>query len=349
MSGIFISYRREDSTPYARLLSEDLGDHFGSQLVFRDVDTMGPGVDFPTAIAAAVNECDVLLALIGDRWLTAELGGRRRLDDENDYVRLEIQAALDRGILVVPVLLEGTRMPSRDELPEPLGKLANRNAHRLTDETWKYGVERLVAALRPLVTPPPPPPPPLPAAPPPASESAAPPPRPGPPPAAAPEQPARPAPQPAASGTPSGGDRRKLLAILAVIVGVVVLVVVVGVVALSGGGDDDGGGTDDSTEVPSEVTEPSEEPATDVEPALELSPSVVAVGDTVTISGEGFLPGETVQFTVNGFDAGSTEADDNGEVSDSGPIPEEFEPGTYEFHAEGLESGRSAVASVEVE
>src|SRR5215210_761834 len=120
MSGIFISYRREDSTTYARLLSDTLGEHFGSHLVFRDVDTMGPGVDFPTAIAAAVNECDVLLALIGERWLTAEHAGNRRLDDENDYVRVEIEAALERGILVVPVLLEGTRMPTRAELPESL-------------------------------------------------------------------------------------------------------------------------------------------------------------------------------------------------------------------------------------
>src|SRR5215210_5539081 len=142
MSGIFISYRREDSTPYARLLSDILGEHFGSHLVFRDVDTMGPGLDFPTAIAEAVNECDVLLALIGERWLTAEHGGRRRLDDEHDYVRVEIQAALDRGVLVVPVLLEGTPMPSRAELPGSLANLANRNAHRLTDESWSYGVDR---------------------------------------------------------------------------------------------------------------------------------------------------------------------------------------------------------------
>jgi TIR domain len=345
MSGIFISYRREDSTAYARLLSEDLGDVFGPNLVFRDVDTMGPGVDFPTAIAEAVNECDVLLALIGERWLTAELGGRRRIDDENDYVRLEIQAALDRGILVVPVLLEDTRMPSRAELPGPLAKLADRNAHRLTDESWNYGVDRLATALRKVVAPPPPPPPPSP--PPPA---AAPPPA---PPPAAPAPSARPVSGTPSSGAPSGGAPspgagRRTATILAV-VGVVVVLAVIGLVAaLAGGGGGDGGNTDDTTEVPTDSTEPTEEPPTDVAPALDLSPSAVSAGESVTLTGEGFQPGETVHVTANGEELGDTTADSDGQFSGTVPIAEDAVAGTYQVHAEGTDSGRSAVASVEV-
>lgn len=65
MGGIFIRYRREDTKPYARLLSEALVDRFGADRVFRDVDSMGPRVDFPKAIADAVGGCDALLALIG--------------------------------------------------------------------------------------------------------------------------------------------------------------------------------------------------------------------------------------------------------------------------------------------
>ena len=340
MSGIFISYRREDSTPYARLLSDSLGEHFGSHLVFRDVDTMGPGVDFPTAIAEAVNECDVLLALIGEKWLTAELHGHRRLDDENDYVRLEIQAALDRGILVVPVLLEATRMPSRSELPESLVKLADRNAHRLTDESWNYGVDRLVEALRKVVAPPPP----APAAPPPSSvatpASSGPPSRS--PPQPAPVSPDRPPLEAPATGAPPGDDRTRTVTILAV-VGVVVVLAVIGLALAmaGGGGDGDGGETEDTTEV-------VEDPATEAEATFELSPSVAAQDATVTAVGDGFQPGETIQFTVDGENVGETTADGDGHFEQDTPVAP-LETGSYEVRAEGMESGRTAVASLEVE
>lgn len=145
--GVFISYRREDASPYARMISDVLADRFGAGRVFRDVDTLAPGVDFPTAIADALDRCDALLALIGSRWLTAERHGRRRLDDPGDYVRQEIAAALGRDTLVVPVLIEDTPMPGRDELPPALAELADRNALRLADHSFDHGVRRLVDAL----------------------------------------------------------------------------------------------------------------------------------------------------------------------------------------------------------
>jgi hypothetical protein len=148
MGGIFISYRRDDSAPYARLLSDSLGDHFGPEMIFRDIDTIAPGEDFPDAIAGAVGRCQVLLAVIGDNWLDAQQDGRRRLDHEGDYLRLEIAAALQRNIVVVPVLLEQTRMPDKAELPPDLAELADRNAIRLADDGWDDGVRRLAVSLQ---------------------------------------------------------------------------------------------------------------------------------------------------------------------------------------------------------
>ena len=147
MGGIFVSYRREDARGHARSLSDALGAHFGADRVFRDVETLAPGVDFPQAIAAAIDRSDVFLAVIGDKWLTAEKDGRRRLDDPSDYVRREIAAALERDIRVIPVLLEHATMPSRRELPAEVGELADRNAIRLIDESWQEGIARLIRAI----------------------------------------------------------------------------------------------------------------------------------------------------------------------------------------------------------
>jgi len=149
MGGIFVSYRREDARGHARSLSDALSARFGAERVFRDVETIAPGVDFPDAIAAALDRSDVFLAVIGDKWVTAEKDGRRRLDDPDDYVRREIATALQKDIRVIPVLLEATTMPSRDELPADLAELADRNAIRLTDDTWDEGIDRLVETIQP--------------------------------------------------------------------------------------------------------------------------------------------------------------------------------------------------------
>jgi TIR domain len=116
---VFVSYRRQDARGSAGRIYDQLADRFGDAQVFMDVDTIAPGVDFTKVITEAVSTCEVLLAVIGSRWLTAtDEGGRRRLDDPGDLVRLEIAAALDRDIRVIPILVEDATMPRRHELPE---------------------------------------------------------------------------------------------------------------------------------------------------------------------------------------------------------------------------------------
>src|SRR4051812_7200047 len=112
MSRVFICYRREDSSGYARLLFDKLEDRFGQGNVFMDLDSLPPGADFVRIIESTVNSCDVFLAVIGKHWLTArDDEGRARLDSPEDFVRLEISAALQRGIQLIPVLVGGARMP----------------------------------------------------------------------------------------------------------------------------------------------------------------------------------------------------------------------------------------------
>lgn len=171
MKGIFISYRRQDSQSAAGRLADHLREHLPAVPIFRDVETIEPGVDFVEAISHALQSCGALLAIIGPRWATmVDAAGRRRLDDANDYARLEISTALQRNdVLVIPVLVEGATMPAADDLPDDLKPLARRNAFELTDKRWEFDVSSLVDALNkalgiiPSPKPPPRPVPPTPA------------------------------------------------------------------------------------------------------------------------------------------------------------------------------------------
>lgn len=146
-SGIFISYRREDSAGHTGRLYDRLAAHFGDEQVFMDIDQIEPGEDFVQIIEEAVGSCDVLLAVIGRRWLTAGDDNARRLDNPNDFVRLEIAAALRRDIRVIPVLVQGAVMPRQDELPDDLSALARRHALELSDLRWKHDINQLVSAV----------------------------------------------------------------------------------------------------------------------------------------------------------------------------------------------------------
>jgi hypothetical protein len=149
MAGTFISYRRGDSAGYAGRLHEALERRLGGGQIFRDVDTLQPGQDFRLAIEAHVRNCGVFLTLIGQEWLdTRDGSGRRRIDQEHDYVRLEVATALARpDLVVVPVLVEGASMPAPGDLPEPLRNLAYRHAITVRDETWDADVDRLAALI----------------------------------------------------------------------------------------------------------------------------------------------------------------------------------------------------------
>ena len=152
--GIFVSYRRQESSHLAGRLADRLADRFGEGQVFIDVNTIEPGVDFAEEIFRAVAACKVLVAIIGPAWLTAanERGGRR-LDDPDDIVRLEIEAALGRGVRVIPILVEGAVMPRRQDLPESLAGLARRQALLIRYESFRYDAGRLVTTLEQILAP----------------------------------------------------------------------------------------------------------------------------------------------------------------------------------------------------
>lgn len=123
---------------------------FGPQSVFMDVSGIEPGRDFRKAIDQSVTTCSVLLAMIGREWLESkDSRGNRRLDDPNDFVRMELASALQRDIPVVPVLVRGAKMPHAEQLPDDLKELAYRNAVELTHARWKSDVQLLLHALRP--------------------------------------------------------------------------------------------------------------------------------------------------------------------------------------------------------
>lgn len=150
MRGIFISYRREDAEGQAGRLFDDLSAHFGGDAVFMDVAGIKKGLDFRRIIDEHVASCGVLLVLIGKRWLSAtDSKGKRRLDDANDFVRLETAAALSRDIPVVPVLVQDAVMPTEQDLPDVLKELAFRNGTELTHARWDSDVKLLIEDLRP--------------------------------------------------------------------------------------------------------------------------------------------------------------------------------------------------------
>ena len=149
---VFITYRREDSAAQAGRLYDAMVVKFGEGNVFMDVD-MAPGVDFVKRIREAVASCRVLIVVMGPEWSTIEdEQGRRRLEDPEDFVRLEVETALRRPeVTPIPVLVDGAAMPSQRELPEPLRPITRRNAIELSDLRWRQDVGRLIGALDQLI------------------------------------------------------------------------------------------------------------------------------------------------------------------------------------------------------
>src|SRR5882724_6922691 len=116
---VFINYRREDTAPYAGRLYDRLIAHFGEDQVFIDIDQIEPGEDFVEAINRKVGTCDIAIVAIGPNWLRAtDASGKRRPHDDEDFVRMQIVAPLQRQTRIIPVLVGGERMPGRHKLPE---------------------------------------------------------------------------------------------------------------------------------------------------------------------------------------------------------------------------------------
>ncbi len=149
MPAVFVCYRREDSGQQAGRLFDHLVSHFGADQVFKDVDSIPLGHDFRKVLAAKVGQCDVLLALVGDQWLSAlDAGGQRRLDDPADFVRIEIETALRREIPVIPLLVGRAGVPAVETLPPGLQDLAYRHGMPLRpDPDFHHDIGRLVRGI----------------------------------------------------------------------------------------------------------------------------------------------------------------------------------------------------------
>jgi hypothetical protein len=150
---IFISYRRDDAEGEAGRLYDDLVRAYGDDSVFMDVAGIAPGLDFRKAIDDNVSGCGVFLAVIGPEWATiAGAAGQRRLEEANDFVRLEIASALTRNIAVIPVLVHEARMPHPEQLPDNIKDLAYRNSVEISHPRWNTDVQLLIKALKQYVT-----------------------------------------------------------------------------------------------------------------------------------------------------------------------------------------------------
>ena len=149
---IFISYRREDAAADAGRLADHLSARFGKDRVFLDVDTIDPGTDFVQALHASLEQTAAVLIVIGPRWSSVTSSdGARRLDSPSDFVRLEVEAALGRTIPVVPVLVQGARMPAAQDLPPSLAALATRQAVTLDYDEFHADADRLCDRLAPMI------------------------------------------------------------------------------------------------------------------------------------------------------------------------------------------------------
>ncbi len=151
MPRIFISYRRSDSAAASGRIYDRLCMAFGEKAIFKDVDVIPPGANYPFLLNEAIARCDVLLAIIGSTWLTAvESNGQRRLDNPDDFVRIEIETALKRDeVLVIPVLVDAAAMPSTSDLPESLRTLYYRNAAIVRhDPDFNHDIARLITTIR---------------------------------------------------------------------------------------------------------------------------------------------------------------------------------------------------------
>ena len=149
MSGVFISYRRDDSAGFAGALERELATRLGPNLVFMDIKDIEGGTEFPVAIEEAIKSSQVVLVLIGSRWLDAKDGqGYRRLEKPDDPVRQEIARALQGSARVIPLLLDGAHLPSEEQLPHDLHSLTTRQALELRNSHWDEDFAQLLNHIR---------------------------------------------------------------------------------------------------------------------------------------------------------------------------------------------------------
>ena len=126
MSKIFLSYRRQDSAGISGRIYDRLVKRFGAKAIFMDIDSVPSGVDFRSHVRSALTECEVMLVVIGRDWEGNDVD-RRRIDDPDDFVRIEVEAALERALPVIPIVVDRAKMPGKTDLPNTLQRLAYLN------------------------------------------------------------------------------------------------------------------------------------------------------------------------------------------------------------------------------
>lgn len=148
-SKIFICYRRSgEGAGFGGRIADKLVKHFGHAQCFRDIENIEKGTDFVESIKYATSICELLLVVIGPDWITLkDEQGNVKIQDKNDFVRLEVGTALARGIRVIPVLVGGAKVPSEEQLPEDLKPLVRRQSHELTDQRWDYDSDQLLKSI----------------------------------------------------------------------------------------------------------------------------------------------------------------------------------------------------------
>jgi hypothetical protein len=153
MANIMISYRRSDSAAIAGRIRDRLAQYYGADAIFMDIDSIPLGIDFRQQIQEAVTRNDILLALIGPKWIGAKKAGRSRIGDDKDPIRIEIETTLNQGIPLIPVLVGGAPMPKSSALPDSLQKLCFLNAAEVDDgRDFHLHVDRLIRAMDRLLT-----------------------------------------------------------------------------------------------------------------------------------------------------------------------------------------------------
>jgi hypothetical protein len=149
--GIFINYRRDDSAGMAGRLFDSLSAHFGSDTVFIDVDQIPAGLNFVNFLEKQIASSEAMLVIVGPKWLSAvDEVGRPRLENANDFVRVELQAALEHDIPTIPILVEGAAMPRGDQLPAAIRDLALRQALEIRHATFRTDVARVIKGIEQL-------------------------------------------------------------------------------------------------------------------------------------------------------------------------------------------------------
>lgn len=144
---LFISYRVQDTSADTGRLVDSLKQVFYDDQIFMDIEKLEPGVDFTKALAKSLETCDVLFAVIGPEWVGEDKDGRPRIMRSDDWVRLELETALQRGIRLIPVLMRNATLPEMTDIPESLYPLLNRQTYEISNKRWKYDTDQLIQFL----------------------------------------------------------------------------------------------------------------------------------------------------------------------------------------------------------